>query len=117
MANELIYTDKLLGENFRIIQESFNLTAEALRAMDSHVSHLEGHLVALTKKQAELASRMPKKHRVLPFVAGAAIGVYVYQKLKKNIEFYPSRDAARQKPEPATEYAETTVRPAEPSQD
>jgi hypothetical protein len=101
MSADTFYTDKILDENFRMIREGFDWTAQGFRAMEKNFAHLEGHIGELARAQAKLAEKT-KTRKVLPFVVGAVVGVYVYKKLKKNgmeIEFYPTADSSRQKPE------------------
>lgn len=67
------YTDKMLTENFISIDQG-------LRALSNAVSHLEGHVVELSKAPKVIVKA--KGGKFLPFVAGAVVGIYVYRKFQ-----------------------------------
>lgn len=71
------YTDKMLTENFINVDQ-------ALRALSSRITHLEGHVEEVSKVTAIVAKQVMKsqRSRKLPFVAGAVIGVYLYRKFQ-----------------------------------
>jgi hypothetical protein len=76
------FTDKILDANFTIISEYTKQLEPLLVTLSKQVLHHEAELAKLSK--------MRKPHRVLPFVVGAGVGIYVYKRLKKsglNVEF------------------------------
>lgn len=89
MSSSVVYNDKLLSENFQAISDSFNWVVQGFQAMDARFAHLEGHIAELSKQPKVVV----RNKRVLPFVAGVAIGIYLYKKSQKgsksfgNVEF------------------------------
>ena len=55
---------------------------EIFETQHARFAHLEGHVAELSKRSSQVVVKV-KNRRVLPFVAGAAVGVYVYHKLQE----------------------------------
>jgi hypothetical protein len=115
MSADTFYTDKILDENFRMVKEGFDWTAQGFRAIDKHFAHLEGHILELTKKQAELMAKVPKKRSKLKFVVLVGVAFYVGTKIGDKIAEYdweldgPGTLHVKMKQNPK-QSAETTVR-------
>jgi hypothetical protein len=105
------FTTKMLDANFGAIAQYTQQTEDLLLSMAKAIDELAGAHELIAKKVAKL----PKKRRVLPFVVGAGVGIYVYKRLKKSglsVEFDAQTGSLRaQKP------AETTPKETNENQD
>lgn len=115
MSADTFYTDQILDDNFRMMREAFGWTAEGFRAIDNLITHLEDHIVELSKKQAELMVKVPKKRSKLKLIVVVGVAWYIGTKIGDKINEYdwevdgPGTFHIKMKQGPK-EPAETTVR-------
>jgi hypothetical protein len=102
------FTDKILDANFTVIS---NYTKD----VDKLLTEMGKRIESLTTNQMELARKMPRKSKMLPFVVGVGVGIYVYKRSRGfakrvDVVFENVNAGAKQRFTESKAPAETTVK-------